>query len=125
MNAALTIFNRQSYLNLETFRKTGQGVPTPVWFVEHNGKLYVRSGAASGKIKRLRHTQRVRIAPCSANGTLTGEWIEAQARVIADTATEERISQLKQKKYGLQKMLFDVLARIGRRPWATIEITLA
>jgi hypothetical protein len=29
---------RQQYLNIETFRKNGQGVKTPVWFVEDGDK---------------------------------------------------------------------------------------
>jgi len=31
----------QKYISLTTFRKNGTGVPTPVWFGEDSGKLYV------------------------------------------------------------------------------------
>jgi hypothetical protein len=82
----------------------------------------VRTGATSGKVKRLRHPPRVRIAPCKANGDPVGEWVDAEARIISDLALEKRVSQLKQKKYGVQKILVDWLARLGRRPWATLEI---
>lgn len=30
-------FNSHQYLNLETFRKDGWGVKTPVWFVREDG----------------------------------------------------------------------------------------
>ncbi len=50
-----TTFDHQSYLNLETFRKNGSGVKTPVWFVEDCGVLYLRTDAASGKVKRIRN----------------------------------------------------------------------
>ena len=61
-------FVRQEYLNLETFRKNGEGVKTPVWFVEDNGKLYVRTVADSAKVKRLRRNAQVRVTPCQADG---------------------------------------------------------
>ncbi len=48
-----TLFDHQSYLNLETFRKNGSGVKTPVWFVEDGGLLFVRTDASSGKVDRL------------------------------------------------------------------------
>ena len=34
---------QQQYLNLETFRKSGVGVKTPVWFVQDGDTLYVRT----------------------------------------------------------------------------------
>ncbi len=34
-----TTFDHQQYLNLETFRKNGAGVKTPVWFVEDGGTI--------------------------------------------------------------------------------------
>ena len=36
----LAQFAEQKYLNLESFRKNGQGVRTPLWFVEDDGVLY-------------------------------------------------------------------------------------
>jgi len=35
------------YIALETFRKNGEGVITPVWVAGVNGKLYVWTGANS------------------------------------------------------------------------------
>jgi uncharacterized protein len=70
----LALFENQQYLNLETFRRNGKGVPTPVWFVEAGGKLYVRTIANSGKIKRIRNNEQTRIAPCDSRGNLLGEW---------------------------------------------------
>lgn len=35
-------FKNQNYINLETFRKSGEGVKTPVWFVQERDSLYVR-----------------------------------------------------------------------------------
>jgi PPOX class probable F420-dependent enzyme len=51
--SALQQFEKQQYLNLETFRKNGDGVKTPIWFVQAGEKLYVRTGGESGKVKRI------------------------------------------------------------------------
>ena len=59
---------RAKYLSLETFRKSGQGVPTPVWFVQDGPALYISTEGSSGKVKRIRNNARVRIAPCDMWG---------------------------------------------------------
>lgn len=43
----LARFENQQFMNLETFRKNGEGVKTPVWFVLDNNIIYVRSGKYS------------------------------------------------------------------------------
>ncbi len=123
-SSILAQFTKQNYLNLETFRKNGQGVPTPVWFVEQDGLIYVRTMDGSGKVKRVRNNGRVRVAPCSARGDVKGEWVEGQARLI-DAAKAEQVDRLLQKKYGLQKRLFDLFGGINKRPSATLEIQLS
>jgi len=66
----------EAYINLATFRRNGNAVETPVWFVVFAGKLYVFTDGTSAKVKRLRATPRVRIAPCSARGAVTAPWRE-------------------------------------------------
>ena len=61
----------RKYISLTTFRKTGQAVPTPVWFGEDDGKLYVMSRSDSGKSKRVRNNPQVRVAPCTMRGKVT------------------------------------------------------
>ena len=61
-------FQKQQYLNIETFRKSGQGVKTPVWFAQDGDSLYVWTQADSGKAKRIRNNGDVNIAPCTASG---------------------------------------------------------
>ena len=76
-------FAGHKYLSLESFRKNGQGVATPVWFAEEGGVLYVLSEADAGKVKRIRNNPRVRVAPCNFRGALKGGWLEATARLLA------------------------------------------
>ena len=45
MDGKLKQFEGQSFLNLETFRRNGSGVKTPVWFTQDGQTLYVRTVA--------------------------------------------------------------------------------
>src|SRR5690242_14116259 len=74
----------QKYISLLTFRKTGVAVPTPVWFGEENGKLYVMSRNDSGKYKRIHNNSRVKIAPCTIRGKITGPEFDATARILPE-----------------------------------------
>jgi hypothetical protein len=116
-------FAKQQYINVETFRRSGVGVQTPVWFVEDGNQLYVRTIKDSGKVKRIRNNSRVRVAPCDGCGNLCGEWQEAQAR-IATASEDERIERLLKKKYGLVKGAFDLMGRFNRSEYVSLAINL-
>jgi uncharacterized protein len=98
-------FAKKQYLNLETFRKSGVGVKTPVWFVQESGTLYVMTMPFSGKAKRIRNNGRVNIAPCRMDGTVIGDWVSAQARQITDAAVSQEVDRLFDRKYGLLKKI--------------------
>src|ERR1700723_3032163 len=72
----------QKYISLTTFRKTGAGVATPVWFGEEGGKLYVMTRSDMGKAKRIRNNPQVRLAPCTIRGKVTGPEFAATARLL-------------------------------------------
>ncbi len=122
-SSALKQFAGQKYLNLETYRRNGNGVRTPVWFVEHEDKLYVRTGAKSGKAKRLRNFSQVRVAPCKVQGEVIGTWVKGNAHPV-DAKTADWVNRLFSQKYGLQKVFFDVLGFLQKFETATYEITL-
>ena len=93
-------FAGEKYINLETYRKNGLGVKTPVWFVESDGILYVRTSNDAGKYKRISNNPSVQIAPCDMRGGLKGEWVKGEARMANE---DERLKGLKmlEKKYGM------------------------
>jgi uncharacterized protein len=72
----------QKYISLTTFRKTGAGVATPVWFGEEDRKLYVMTMSNSGKSKRIGNNPQVRVAPCTVRGKVTGPDFAATARPL-------------------------------------------
>jgi PPOX class probable F420-dependent enzyme len=121
----LTTFDRQNYLNLETFRKNGDGVKTPVWFVVDGDALFVKTNADSGKVKRIRNLQQVHIAPCKMDGVLLGDWIEASARLVTDPEIDRKIDRLLGKKYGLMKFLFGLTSALQKQKSTIIEIKAA
>jgi len=114
--------NGQQYISLTTYRKTGEAVPTPVWFAREGERLVVMTLATSGKAKRIRSNGRVTIAPCDARGTLRGDEFPAQARILSAT-DNEAANRLIHGKYGFIKRLFDLMQRGRER--AYIEITPA
>jgi len=74
--------HNQKYISLTTFRKTGAGVATPVWFGERDGKLYVMTRSDMGKTKRIRNNPQVKVAPCTIRGKVTGPEFAATARIL-------------------------------------------
>ena len=72
----------QKYISLTTFRKTGVGVPTPVWFGEQDSKLYVMTRSDMGKAKRIRNNPQVKVAPCTIRGKVTGPEFAGRARFL-------------------------------------------
>jgi len=100
----LSLLAGEKYINLETYRKNGQGVRTPVWFVEMiNGDgsvLYVRTSDDTGKYKRVRNNSSVQIAPCDMRGSVKGNWVKGEAR-IADEEEKIKVFKMLEKKYGI------------------------
>jgi len=115
-------FAGHKYTNLETFKKNGDGVKTPVWFAadpeasldSSDAKLYVYTIGVSGKVKRIRNNPRVRIAPCDMRGNVLGEWMEARAEIVTG---EEAVrgTRLLNKKYFPWKQLLGFFASFSRR----------
>lgn len=123
-------FLNQKYLSLETFKKSGDGVKTPVWFAadperELSGnaaRLYVYTIGNMGKVKRIRNNGRVRIAPCTIKGKVTGEWTEARAQIISGEEAE-RGMKLLSRKYLPWKQLLGIFAWFSRRERVVMAIT--
>lgn len=120
----LAAFSRHRYLSLETYRRTGQAVATPVWFVVDRDVIYVYSLATAGKVKRIRNSPRVRIAPCDARGRLTGAWVEATARIV-DERHAAQAHDLLRAKYGWMKRLADLFRKLRPKPRAVLAIVVA
>jgi uncharacterized protein len=111
-------FTTARYLSLETFRRDGRGVRTPVWFApaseEAKPVLYAYTLAQSGKAKRIRRSGHVRIAPCDMRGRITGDWQEATARIAGPDAYATGM-RLINRRYWPWKSLMDLSVRFFHR----------
>ena len=93
----------QKYISLKTFRKNGVGVPTPVWFGEEKGKLYVMTRSDMGKTKRIRNNPKVTVSPCTIGGKVTGPEFAATARILP-LEEHARARQTINRKYWMARI---------------------
>ena len=114
-------FRNKKYLNLETYRKNGTPVLTPMWFAEQEGVFYVYSVAEVGKVKRIRSNPNVRVAPCDIRGEIEGEWVAGIARIENDRGTE-LANRLLVRKYGILKRIGNLFSKLTGRKRVVISI---
>jgi uncharacterized protein len=127
--AGFASFEGHKYLNLETFRKSGEGVRTPIWFAAEPAtsldsaaaRLYIYTVGNAGKVKRIRNNPRVRIAPCDMRGKVLGEWAEARAEIVTGAEATYGMSLL-DKKYAPWKQLLGFFAMFRRQERAVLAI---
>ena len=124
----LAALGREKYLRLTTFRRDGTPVPTPVWVVPDGGSLLVVTTASTGKVKRIRHTPRVLLAPCDARGRVAAGAAdtEAVAAVVDDPAAVAELQRRLIGKYGLLARAIRLMSAVRRRnDGVRLEITAA
>ena len=114
------------YVSLETFKKDGTGVKTPVWAAGHDGALVIATDANSWKVKRIRNNPKVRVAACNGSGKrILGPWYDGTARIL-DPAAGARADESIAAKYGWKRRVFYFFSRLFGRTFdpAWISITL-
>ena len=99
MGDMLEQFSKQKYINLETYKRDSTSVKTPVWFVIDKGLVYIITRESTGKVKRLKNNQNVRVAPCSFKGEIKNEWVNGKAQKVTGSEADNVI-KLRKKKYG-------------------------
>ncbi len=104
MEDKLSLFLDQKYVNLETYKKDGTPVRTPVWFMIDSDIVYVVTREKTGKVKRLKNNQNIKIVPCSFKGKPESEWIKGIAQKVTGKEAEKAI-KLRKKKYGFSARL--------------------
>jgi uncharacterized protein len=110
-NNFISGLSEMKYINLETYKKNGQPVRTPVWFVIYNKKIYFRTDSNSGKVKRIMNNQNVSIAACDLLGKIKAEWIKGAAK-IANDVDPETINTLINKKYSFMQSFIRIMYKL-------------
>lgn len=92
------------YVSLTTSRRDGTVVATPVWFVQQGDRLLVRTGVASGKVKRIQRNRAVQVAACTASGRLRGQQASGVARLLTGPEADAA-DGLIERKYRFDLMI--------------------
>ncbi len=103
----------EPYISLETFKRDGQGVKTPVWCAPLDDQIVIFTEGKSFKVKRLRRNPRVRVAACDVRGKIRGGWSEGECVVVNDSAEEARAYRALHEKYGWQMKTLDFFSRLA------------
>jgi len=89
----------EKYISVETYRKNGDSVKTPVWFTIKDNQIFVVTRDQTGKVKRLKNDTQVKIATCTIKGVIKGKWISGTAEILDMEKTKEAVKR-RDKKYG-------------------------
>jgi len=108
---------REQFISLTTFRRTGEPVSTPVWVAPDGAALLVTTHLATGKVKRLRHTSRVELRPCTRLGRVAAEVqpVDGIAEIQTDEQSIRDLNEAMVTKYGLMFRLVLLAERVIRR----------
>jgi PPOX class probable F420-dependent enzyme len=108
----------ERFISLVTFRQSGDRVATPVWFAHEGEGIVIGTFANSGKAKRLRHTEKVEVAPCNFRGLVRGSYVSGIAMLV-EASEALSASEALNDKYGWQWDMF------GRKLDMYISVTPA
>ncbi|MEM3143417.1 MAG: PPOX class F420-dependent oxidoreductase [Candidatus Nitrosotenuis sp.] len=117
----ITLLQGHKYINLETYKRNGTPVQTPVWFVIDNEQIFVMTTENTGKVKRIKNNPNVRIMPCGMRGEPKGDWIQAVAR-FADNSEAEKAATLRNKKYGFRAKLVGMFIKKDKPVVLAIQV---
>lgn len=113
------------YTLLISFRRAGEAVPSPVWLgVDDRGRAYVHTSQDAGKVKRIRHTDRVLLTACTFRGQPKGAVLEGCARVLPEEEWSHAEATLA-AAYGGGRKLYQRALGGDDAYWTYVEITPA
>jgi len=110
------------YCLLVTFRRSGEPIPTPVWFGLGDGHAYFNTRERNAKVKRISRDPHVRVGPCSFRGKPLGPLAEGRARVVAQE-DEMKAEAAIRSNYGIARQVY--YAAVGRRGDPTVYVEVA
>jgi PPOX class probable F420-dependent enzyme len=85
MGDDFTGFDQTRQIVLVTFKRSGEAMPSPINHGVADGKIYVRTDAATGKIKRIGNNPRVLVVPSGLRGKPKGAAVAGLARILPES----------------------------------------
>ena len=118
-------FAGRRYVNLESYKRDGKAVLTPVQSIQEEGLEYSRTDPNSWKVRRIRRNPHVRIVPSNRSGKPTGTWVDGRARIL-EGQESDRMMLVFRKEYGaVGNSLINVVGRLrGERLTTIISVEL-
>jgi PPOX class probable F420-dependent enzyme len=121
--AQLQPFVRQRTILLQTRKRDGSWVPTPVNIAVRGDRAYIRTYAKAGKSKRLRNFPEVRFSPSTIRGRPTGAMVHARARLLAGGEARTAARMLSRKYRVLHGVLVPLAHRLMRTSTLHYELS--
>ncbi len=112
-------------IRLETRKRDGTWVATPVSLVVQDGHLFFRTYKQSGKAKRLRNFSAVRAAPCSFLGTPKSDAVAGWARLLDEQDSAETRRLLRRRHPVLHGLLVPLAHKVMRYETQHYELIVA
>lgn len=107
MNSTVQQLESSDYISFATRKRSGEFVPTPVWFAPDGDSYYLFSAGGAGKVKRLRNFNEVRIASCTVTGKLNGPWHDSHAYLLSSKEDCDKALAALRRKYFVMMRLGD------------------
>jgi len=123
--AAAVDWARYKTIRLETRKRDGTWVATPVSLVTDDGRLFFRTYKQSGKAKRLRNFSAVRAAPCSFLGKPKDDALHGRARLLGEQQSTTTRRLLRRRHPVLHGVLVPLVHKVMRYDTQHYELTLA
>lgn len=104
----IEILEGERFVSVETFRRSGDGIATPVWFAEVDGGFVFGTHGDSGKARRIRVSPGVRFAAANYRGLERSDYRTGTAEILTGEAAQAAHDALADK-YGWQWFPFSRL----------------
>ena len=113
-----SMFAREKYINLRTFKKDLGAVDTPLWFVtfsERPDKFFAFTNCESGKIKRIKNNDAAEICACDYKGKPKTPWKSATVCQSEKVSDYSIVIDTCKKKYGWQMYVLEFFSATSNR----------
>ncbi len=121
-------FENYRQIVLVTFKRSGEPMPSPINHGVADGKLYVRTDASTGKVKRIRNNPNVIVVASNLRGKPSGPVVAGVARILPEAEHAHADAVIAANWSAPMKMFersLDYGSQTMSMPIAFIEITPA
>jgi hypothetical protein len=98
----------ERFVSVQTVRRNGESVSTPVWFATLDGGFVFGTHQDSGKVRRIRNNGSVRFAAANYRGLERSEYAPGTAQLLEGDEAQAAEAALAEK-YGWQWFPFSRL----------------